>query len=62
LLEAASHAGHGVMADVTYVQRLDTKGGLAPASGCDAAHLGASARVNYSAVYAFYVVEAPHGR
>ncbi|HEY2732832.1 MAG TPA: DUF3455 domain-containing protein, partial [Polyangiales bacterium] len=58
LLEVASHAGHGVMSDVNYVQRLDTEGGLAPANGCDASHLGASARVNYSAVYAFYVADA----
>ena len=54
LLEAKSHAGSGVFSTVTYIQRLDTRGGGAPATGCDAAHAGAEARVPYEALYAFY--------
>ena len=55
LLRATSHAGGGGrMADVTYVQRRDTSGGIAPAEGCSAASLGAMARVPYRAVYCFY--------
>ncbi|HEY3252506.1 MAG TPA: DUF3455 domain-containing protein [Polyangiaceae bacterium] len=54
LLEASAHDGKGQMDDVSYVQRLDTVGGLAPASGCDAAHVGAIARVDYTATYFFY--------
>jgi hypothetical protein len=54
LLKAISHAGDGRMEDVTYVQRLETVGGLAPTTGCDADHPGAVARVDYSATYYFY--------
>jgi len=53
LLQATTHDGAGVMDDVSYIQRLDTEGGLAPSSGCDAAHLGAIARVDYTATYFF---------
>ncbi len=42
------------MAGVTYVQRLDTTGGLAPATGCDASHVGDTARIDYTATYYFY--------
>lgn len=54
LLRAASHAGSGRMGEVTFVQRLGTAGGNAPATGCDAAHVGAIARVPYHAAYCFY--------
>jgi hypothetical protein len=54
LLRAKSHEGHGAMADVTYVRRVDTKGGVAPKSGCDAAHVSEQARMHYSAVYQFF--------
>jgi hypothetical protein len=52
LLGAASHSGDGRMTSVSYVQRLDTVGGNAPAGACSA---GASANVPYSATYYFYV-------
>jgi uncharacterized protein DUF3455 len=55
LLRAASHGGGpGRMADVTFVQRLQTSGGVAPSEGCSAASVGAVARVPYRAVYCFY--------
>lgn len=54
LLRAKSHEGAGTLASVTYVQRVDTTGGVAPAEGCDAEHAGAEARVEYSANYDFY--------
>ncbi len=54
LLRASSHEGGGRMADVTYVARIRTSGGNAPAKGCDKAHAGAVARVPYQAVYCFY--------
>lgn len=53
LLQATTHEGKGVMDDVSYIQRLDTVGGLAPSAGCDAAHVGATARVDYTASYFF---------
>lgn len=39
---------------VTYIQRVDTEGGLAPADGCDKAHAGAEASADYQATYYFY--------
>jgi hypothetical protein len=54
LLQAALHVGAGSFADVTIIQRLDTVGGLAPATGCDDAHLGVEALVPYRANYFFY--------
>jgi hypothetical protein len=54
LLGAVSHAGKGRMSDVTYIQRLETAGGKAPATGCDATHVGETVRVDYTATYYFY--------
>ena len=42
------------MKGVTSLQRLSTKGGRAPATGCDAQHKGQEARSHYSALYIFY--------
>ena len=54
LLEAKSHAGGGAFSTITYIQRLDTKGGVAPSTGCDANHPGKEVPVPYEATYAFY--------
>jgi hypothetical protein len=54
LLQAMSHAGEGMFTNVTYIQRLDTKGGNAPADGCSAATVGMETAVSYSANYYFY--------
>jgi outer membrane protein assembly factor BamB len=54
VLHAKSHSGNGEMATVQYVVRTRTEGGIAPASGCDAAHAGNEVRVPYSAVYLFF--------
>ncbi|HMJ12980.1 MAG TPA: DUF3455 domain-containing protein, partial [Polyangiaceae bacterium] len=54
LLSAVSHEGKGKMSKVTYIQRLDTAGGLAPTAGCDASHVGEIARAGYAATYVFY--------
>lgn len=56
LLTAISHSGEdGRMSKVSYIQRLDTTGGLAPTTGCDATSVGETARVDYTATYYFYV-------
>jgi len=61
LLKAVSHGGSsGRMTDVTAIQRLDTVGGLAPATGCDATTVGAAADVAYSADYFFYRTRSAH--
>lgn len=38
----------------TYIQRVNTTGGLAPTSGCDQSTLGAARNVEYTADYYFY--------
>ncbi|MFN8636105.1 MAG: DUF3455 domain-containing protein [Chloroflexota bacterium] len=38
----------------TYIQRVNTTGGLAPSSGCDASSVGAARNVQYTADYYFY--------
>jgi hypothetical protein len=54
LVKVVSHEGSGVLLRATTIQRLNTKGGKAPASGCDAAHADQQLRVPYSADYLFY--------
>lgn len=55
LLAATEHSGTGILARVTSVQRIHTKGGQPPAAdSCDGSKLGAEARSAYSADYYFY--------
>jgi hypothetical protein len=54
LLKAKSNEGTGTFAKVTYIQRVDTEGGVAPAAGCDQAHVTTEVRVDYRANYYFY--------
>jgi hypothetical protein len=54
LVKIVSHSGAGVLVPVTSLQRINTKGGKAPASGCDATHVGQEIRVPYSADYVFF--------
>jgi hypothetical protein len=61
LLGAVSNTGDGKMSEVTSIQRMNTTGGLAPASGCDASTVGGPVvRVPYTADYFFY--EATSGK
>lgn len=56
LLLAAQPAGgerRGALADITWIRRSETHGGVAPANGCDAGRIGASVRVPYRATYTF---------
>jgi hypothetical protein len=54
LVNIVSHEGNGVLSRATTIQRINTKGGKAPASGCDSPHAGQEVRVPYSADYVFY--------
>jgi hypothetical protein len=56
LLQATSTSGPagGTFTQTTYIQRINTTGGVAPSTGCDAAHVGATAAVPYTADYYFY--------
>jgi Protein of unknown function (DUF3455) len=53
LLTATATAGDGVLAGVDFVQRLETKGGAAPAGSCDPAD-DATVAVPYRARYVFW--------
>lgn len=46
--------GSGAMSGVTYIQRVDTRGGIAPATACGAGNMGAKQMVKYQADYIFY--------
>jgi hypothetical protein len=54
LVNIVSREGSGVLSRATSIQRINTKGGKAPVSGCDAAYAGKEVRVAYSADYVFY--------
>jgi hypothetical protein len=54
LLKGAPSEGGGVFAGVTSIQRVNTKGGVEPSTGCDASHSGEESRVPYTADYYFY--------
>ncbi len=54
LVKAEPAMGAGAMAGVSYIQRLNTKGGVAPAMTCDAAGKGKRQLVAYEADYIFY--------
>ncbi len=54
LLTMKSHEGSGIMNKVQSIQRLNTHGGIAPSSGCDAANESHKASVAYEADYYFY--------
>lgn len=51
LLRATANRGIGLLGDVDFVQRLDTRGGVAPTTTCTD---GQTQAVNYSAEYRFY--------
>lgn len=54
LVKADPAMGAGAMNGVSYIQRLNTKGGVAPAATCDAAGKGRRQQVAYEADYVFY--------
>ena len=54
LVRAKPAVGPGRFHDVTYIQQVNTIGGLAPTTIADAAHLGMESRVPFTAEYYFY--------
>ena len=54
LVKANPAMGTGAMTNVSYVQRVATVGGVAPATACGAANMGAKQIVKYQADYIFY--------
>lgn len=59
LLSTRSSGGPGRLGAISHVQRIHTEGGLAPASGCDEAHLDGQVRVPYRADYRLFT---PHSK
>ena len=54
LLEASNTGPAGSFSRVTSIQRVNTVGGSAPATGCDATTAGQETRVHYTADYRFF--------
>lgn len=54
LVKANPAMGMGAMQGVTYIQRVATSGGVAPATACGAGNMGAKQTVQYRADYIFY--------
>jgi hypothetical protein len=51
-------AGSDLLSHATFIQRLNTSGGVAPATGCSVAtDIGTTALVAYSAEYVFYAAD-----
>ena len=56
LVKTEPAMGAGAMAGVSYIQRVNTKGGVAPTSACGAGSTGTRQNVAYEADYGFYGV------
>ena len=54
LVKAEPAMGAGAMTGVSYIQRVATQGGVAPASACDAGTAGRKEIVKYQADYIFW--------
>ncbi len=54
LVKANPAMGNGAMQGVSYIQRVATKGGVAPAMACGASSMGQKQVVKYQADYIFY--------
>jgi len=54
LVTATGHSGDGLFSRVTSIQRVNTKGGAAPADTCDATKQGAESKSAYTADYYFF--------
>ncbi|MEO9654899.1 DUF3455 domain-containing protein [Marinomonas sp.] len=54
LVKANESARSGALKDVTYIQRINLRGGAAPETGCNMDKLGHKVVVNYSGEYLFW--------
>jgi hypothetical protein len=54
LVKANPAQGAGQMAGVSYIQRLATRGGVAPSNPCDAGRVGQRSIVTYQSDYIFW--------
>jgi hypothetical protein len=58
LVSVTGHSGDGALSRINSIQRIHTKGGQPPATGCDASKPGSEVKSSYTADYYFY---APGG-
>ncbi len=56
LVKANPAMGSGAMTGVTYIQRVNTMGGVAPSMACTAGNMGSKQIVKYQSDYIFYKV------
>jgi hypothetical protein len=54
LVKANPATGNGAMVGITFIQRVATQGGVAPAKTCDMAAMGSKEIVNYQSDYIMY--------
>lgn len=54
LVKTEPAMGQGAMTGITYIQRVNTKGGVAPSDACTKASAGMKKQVPYQADYVFY--------
>ncbi len=54
LVQTSPAMGSGAFTGVTYIQRVNTMGGVAPTAPCNMSTMGSKQTVNYSADYYFY--------
>ena len=54
LVKAEPAMGSGAMSGISYIQRLNTQGGMAPKTACTSDTQGARQKVAYKAEYVFY--------
>lgn len=54
LVKANPASGTGTVSGTTYIQRVATRGGVAPATACAAGNMGAKQIVQYQADYIFW--------
>ncbi len=54
LVQTSPAMGNGAMTGVSYIQRLNTMGGVAPMDACGAGSVGTKKTVKYQADYVFY--------
>jgi hypothetical protein len=54
LLTTKSNGSPGTFSNVTSIQRINTAGGIAPATPCTADQAGTKARVPYTADYVLF--------
>ena len=54
LVQATPTTGPGMLAGVTYIQRINTNAGIAPSEPCTSAKVATKQQVRYSADYLFF--------